>query len=305
MKLGFLTVGLSPLSLEEIIAWAAATGFETIEVGCWPPDSSRAFKGTQLDVTGLTEPRAAEILVACQQHQINISCLTYCDNNLARDEVKRTANIGHLMKVIDAAARLEVDTVCTFIGRDETRPIAANLELAKQVFEPILEYAADKNVRVCIENCPMPGWQYEGLVGNVAHTPAIWDQLFELLPQENFGLNLDPSHLHWLGIDPARAAREYGPKVFYAHAKDTQTIPEQLYRRGITDMVEGGWRRSRMPGRGEIDFGALIAALNEAGYNGPLSIELEDRDWLEPYEKVQAGLILSRNYLVPLIGGQD
>ena len=147
MKLGFLTVGLSPLSLEEIIAWAAATGFETIEVGCWPLDNTRAFNGTQLDVAGLNEHRIAEILTACRQHHLKISCLTYCDNNLARDEAKRTANIGHLMKVIDAAASLNVGRVCTFIGRDETKTIAENIELAGRVFQPILNYAADRNIR--------------------------------------------------------------------------------------------------------------------------------------------------------------
>lgn len=304
MKLGFLTVGLSPMSLEDIIVWAATTGFETIEVGCWPPDSTRAFDGTQLDVTELSEGRAAKITSLCEQHQIDISCLTYCDNNLARDQDKRRANLGHLRKVIDAAAMLKVSTVCTFIGRDEYQPIAENIQLAGQVFPSILEYAAERQVRVCIENCPMPGWQYEGLVGNVAHTPAVWDGLFEVLPHQNFGLNLDPSHLHWLGIDPTRAAREYGHKAFYAHAKDTEVIEEQRYRRGIMDLVEGGWRRSRIPGRGGIDFGAFIKGLREGGYDGPLSIELEDRDWIASHEKVQEGLIVAMNYLKPLVHKQ-
>jgi sugar phosphate isomerase/epimerase len=305
MKLGFLTVGLSPMSLEEIVVWAAASGFETIEVACWPPDSTRAFNGTQLNVANLDQSQADQILALCQYHQIDISCLTYCDNNLARDQDKRRANLRHLRKVIDAAAMLKVSTVCTFIGRDEYKPIAENIQLAGQVFPPILEYAAEKQVRVCIENCPMPGWQYEGLVGNVAHTPVVWSSLFEVLPYENFGLNLDPSHLHWLGIDPARAAREYGHKTFYAHAKDTEVIEEQRYRRGIMDLVDGGWRRSRIPGRGGIDFEAFIKGLREGGYDGPLSIELEDRDWIASHQKVQEGLIVAMNYLKPLVHKQD
>jgi len=301
MKLGILTVGLSPLSIGEIIAWAAETGFETIEVACWPDDSSRPFKGTQLDVTTVTDQQISEILIACQQQKIDISCLTYCDNNLAHDETIRAANIGHLLKVIEVASLLNVDTVCTFIGRDETMPITANIELAGQVFKPILNYAADKNVRVCIENCPMPGWQFEGLVGNVAHSPDIWDQLFEVLPQENFGLNLDPSHLQWLGIDPIRAAKEYANKAFYAHAKDTYISKEQLYHRGIMDLTNGGFRHSKIPGHGEIDFGAFIKALYDGGYDGPLSIELEDRDWMGNAQKVQEGFILSQSHLKPLI----
>ena len=301
MKLGILTVGLSPLSINEIIAWAAENGFETIEAACWPEDNSRPFKGTQLDVTTVSDQKIKEILDACQEYNIDISCLTYCGNNLDHNEAQRKANVDHLLKVIDVAAMLHVDTVCTFIGRDETMPIAANIELAGKVFEPILDFAADRDVRVCVENCPMPGWQFEGLVGNVAHTPDIWDQLFEVLPQKNFGLNIDPAHLQYLSIDPVRAAKEYAKKAFYAHAKDTQISKEQLYRRGVMDMTNGGWRHTKLPGLGEIDLGGFIKALHEGGYDGPLSIELEDRDYLGSLEKVQEGFIVSQSYLKPLI----
>jgi len=301
MKLGILTVGLSPLSITEIIQWAADNGFETIEVACWPEDNSRPFKGTQLDVTKLTSAKSEEILRYCQDHKIEISCLTYCANMLAHDELERTANRDHLNLVIDAASMLKVDTVCTFIGRDETKTIAENIELAGREFEPILAYAAEKNVRICIENCPMPGWQFEGLVGNIAHTPDVWDRLFEVLPQENFGLNIDPSHLEWLGIDAARAAKEYAHKAFYTHAKDTYVDKEQLYRRGIMDLVNGGWRHGKIPGNGSVDFKAFIEALYEGGYDGPLSIELEDREWMGDYKKAQEGFILTQSFLMPLL----
>ncbi len=301
MKIGFLTVGLSPMRLPEIIPWAAEAGFETIEVGCWPRDSQRAFDGTQLDVTSLTAPQADDLRQACQRFGVTLACLTYCDNTLAHDTAKRAANMGHLLKVIDAAALLGVTTVCAFVGRDETLTLADNIALAGQVFRPILDYAAQRNVRLGIENCPMPGWQYEGLVGNVAHTPDVWDRLFEVLPDENFGLTLDPSHLHWLDIDPARAAREYGPRIFHAHAKDTQLVAEQRYRRGIMDLKNGGWRIGRIPGRGGVDFKTFVYGLREGGYNGPLSVELEDPDWWGTCEKVKAGLELSLRYLKPLV----
>jgi sugar phosphate isomerase/epimerase len=301
MKIGILTVGLSPMPLEEIIGWAADEGFGSVEVGCWPRDNRRAFNGTQLDVNDLDSQQAEAILAASQQNKMPITCLTYCDNMLARETDRRSANIEHLKRVVNAAAMLNVSTVCTFIGRDESRTIADNIELAGRVFPPILEYAAERNVRLCIENCPMPGWQFEGLVGNVAHSPDVWGRLFEVLPYDNFGLNLDPSHLHWLDIDPVRAAIDYGPKIFYAHAKDMEIITEQRYRRGITDMVEGGWRRSRVPGLGGIDFQAFIQALRQGGYDGPLSIELEDRDWIGSPEKVKQGMLLALKHLQPLL----
>ncbi len=303
MKLGFLTVGLSPLSLPEILRWGAENEFETIEIACWSQTNNRSFNGTQLDVTNLTAAQAKEIRELSTQLGLPISCLTYCDNNLSSSEEQRRANLEHLTRVIDAAAMLDVDTVCTFVGRDETKKIAENIELAAQVLTPLVRYARDKNVRIAIENCPMPGWQFEGLVGNVAHTPDVWDRLFTAIPDENFGLNLDPSHLIWLEIDPARAAREYAHKTFYAHAKDTELVPEQKYRRGIMDPVNKGWRISRIPGRGSVDMGAFIAGLRAGGYDGPLSIELEDPDWLGSQTQVQAGMLAARDALRPLLRG--
>jgi sugar phosphate isomerase/epimerase len=104
-----------------------------------------------------------------------------------------------------------------------------------------------------------------------------------------------------LGIDPARAAREYGHKIFYAHAKDTEINSEQLYHRGIMDLVEGGWRRSCLPGLGGIDFEAFLGALREGGYDGPISVELEDRDWLASRQQVQEGMVSAMEYLKPLV----
>ncbi|MCC7163778.1 MAG: sugar phosphate isomerase/epimerase [Anaerolineae bacterium] len=301
MKLGFLTVGLSPLSLDEILRWGATNGFETVEIGCWPPAHKRAFDGMQLDVTTLTPARAQEIRALAAEVGLAISCLSYCDNNLASDPVRRKANLEHLGKVIDAAALLRVDTVCAFVGRDETKTIADNIQLAAQILTPTVRYAREKNVRIAIENCPMPGWQFEGLVGNVAHTPEVWDALFRAIPDENFGLNLDPSHLIWLEIDPIRAAREYASRTLYAHAKDTELVPEQKYRRGIMDPGSNGWRIYRNPGRGALDTGAFLAALRAGGYDGALSIEMEDPDWWGSSTSVQAGLLAARDFLRPLL----
>lgn len=303
MKLGFLTACLRNEPLADIVAWAADAGFETLELASWPVDNSRDYSGAQLKVADMSQAYADEISGLFDQHNISISCLTYCDNNLDRDLAKREAHLSHLRKVIDAAAMLNVSTVCTFIGRDEYQPIAANIKLAAQVFAPILAHAADKGIRVCVENCPMPNWQYEGLVGNVAHSPDVWDALFEALPQENFGLNLDPSHLHWLGIDPSKAARDYGHKLFYAHAKDTEIMNDQLYRRGIMDPVHGGWWRYRMPGLGQIDFAAFVQALRDGGYSGPLSIEHEDPLYEGSPDKVKQGLKLGLEHLGPMTKG--
>ncbi|MDM8527026.1 sugar phosphate isomerase/epimerase [Anaerolineales bacterium HSG24] len=303
MKLGFLTVSLSSIPLNDIVTWAAETGFDTLELGCWPLDNTRDYSATQVDVATLTKGRADEIRSLFEQNQIEMACLTYCDNMLHQNLSQRQTKLQHLSKVIEAAAMLKVDTVCGFIGRDASKTIAENLELVGEVFKPLVEQAAEHNINFCVENCPMPGWQIEGLVGNVAHSPNVWDELFSRLPYDNFGINLDPSHLHWLGIDPIQAAADYASKTFLAHAKDTEIMKEQLYRRGIMDPVHGGWWRYRMPGLGEIDFGAFVKALQDSGYDSVLSIEHEDPEFEGSVEKTKEGLALGLKHLQELVGG--
>ena len=301
MKLGFLTVSLNALPLEQIVPWAAEAGFEALELGCWPYDNSRDYSSTQVNVDTLNEKRADEILALFEKHNMSIACLTYCDNMLHRNLAKRKVNFNHMRKVIKAAAMLKVDTVCGFIGRHRSKTIEQNLALVGPQFKPLVELAAKYNIKYCVENCPMPDWQFQGLVGNVAHSPNVWDALFAALPYDNFGLNLDPSHLFWLGIDPTRAAKDYAHKIFFAHAKDTEIIPDEQYRRGIMDSSHGHWWRYRMPGLGQIDFKGYINALREGGFDGTLSIEHEDPLWEGSVDKVEHGLKLGLEHLRGLV----
>src|SRR5439155_57107 len=81
------------------------------------------------------------------------------------------------------------------------------------------------------ENCPMI-FSYDEWPGgtNLAWSPAIWEQMFETIPAENFGLNLDPSHLVWLMIDYERAVYDFADRIFHVHAKDMEIRREGLYR---------------------------------------------------------------------------
>lgn len=297
MKLGFLTGCLSPLPLDSIVAWAAQNGFTALELSAWPVDNARDYSGTQLDAARLDQAEAARIRALFDQHHLTISCVTYCDNNLAHDPAERARYLNHLQAVIRAAALLGAPTVSTFIGRDITLTLEQNLEEAKQVFTPIVAEAKRLGVKIGIENCPMPDWQFEGLAGNVAFSPALWARLFELIPAENFGLNFDPSHLAWLGVDYLAALRDFAPRIFHMHAKDTEIFPERRSRYSIMEPSHGVWWRYRMPGLGMIDWGAFIGTLRKIGYNGTLSTEHEDPEWEGSEEKVKRGLILGREHL--------
>ncbi len=94
-----------------------------------------------------------------------------------------------------------------------------------------------------------------------------------------FGFNFDPSHLQWQGCDPARFVREFPDRIYHVHMKDAAVTLNG--RGGLLGShlnfgsTERGWD-FRSLGRGDVDFEAVIRALNDAGYNGPLSVEWED-----------------------------
>jgi len=149
----------------------------------------------------------------------------------------------------------------------------------------------------------MDNWVKFGLPGNYAYSPELWEALFNELPDKNFGLNLDPSHLYWLRIDYIRTVKDFATKIFHAHAKDTEILSDGVYNYGILgkqvnpEPWKSGWWRYRMPGLGEIDWQKFITTLQEYGYDYVLSIEHEDPVWEGSEEKVKKGLQLGLKHL--------
>jgi|UniRef100_A0A7V3REY1 sugar phosphate isomerase/epimerase len=302
MKLGFLTVALGNLGLEEISKWASEQGFTSLEIGAWPVDNKRDYSSSTLNVATLDDKKAKEFKELFKKYHIDISSLAYYDNNLDSNPSLRSAHITHLKKVIDAANLLNVKLVGTFIGRDVTKSVEENLKEIEKVFPPILDYAKSKGVQIMIENCPMVGWQQQGIPGNLFYSPVLWKEIFKILP--DLKLNLDPSHLYWLDIDYLAVIDDFADKIVHTHAKDTEILEDGLYENGIYGplLKKGkGWWRYRLPGLGEIDWQAFISVLQENGYDGVVSIEHEDPVWEGDEEKVKKGLILGYRNLSTLI----
>lgn len=303
MKIGFLTACLPGLELEQLISWASNQGFKALELAAWPIESERDYQARQIDAANFNKNDAKRVNNLFAMYNMEISAMAYYDNNLHPDLTKRNYFIKHLKRVIDTASMLGVELVGTFVGSNPELSPNDNIKEIKRVFTDILKYAADKNVRIMIENCPMENWVRFGLPGNFAYSPELWDALFNELPFDNFGLNLDPSHLYWLGIDYIQAAKEYASKVFHAHAKDTEMIEEGEYRYGVFGRQlnsvpwKSGWWRYRMPGSGEIDWSKFISTLQENGYDNVLSIEHEDPIWEGDEEKIKTGLQLGFKHL--------
>ena len=303
MKLGFLTAALPGNTLEQAAKWGAESGFQAIEIACWPLEkATRRYAGvTHIDMASLDEAKAREIRKMLDGFDLQISSLAYYPNPLHPEAEHREVVISHLKKVIDAAALLEVNVVGTFIGKDKNKTVPQNLEDYARIWPPIVKFAQERGVKIAIENCPMIFSLDEWPGGNnLASTPAIWRKMWEIIPDENFGLNLDPSHLVLQMIDYERVVREFGSRIFHVHAKDLHIDREGLYNHGV--LSQGmGWQIPRLPGLGDMDWSKFFAALTGVGYDYIVSIEHEDRSFEANEELVKRGFYIARDVLKPYV----
>lgn len=303
MKLGFFTAALPGSTLEQVAQWGAESGFQAVEIACWPLEkATRRYAGvTHVDVSTLDKAKAAEIRKLLDGCGLTISSLGYYPNPLHPDAEHRQTVIEHLKKVIAAAALLEVPVVGTFVGKDKNKTVPQNFEEYARIWPPIVKFAKERGIKIGIENCPMI-FSYDEWPGgnNLASTPAIWRKMWEIIPDDNFGLNLDPSHLVLQMIDYERVVREFAARIFHVHAKDLHIDREGLYNNGV--LSQGmGWQVPRLPGLGDMDWPKFFAALTAARYDYVVSIEHEDRAFEGDEELVKRGFYLSRDVLKPYI----
>jgi len=299
MKLGFVSAILHDLSLEEVIGFAAAEGFECVELMCWPPGrAERRYAGvTHIDVTRLAEKKVRQIKALMSDNGVSISGLGYYPNALSPDPQEARLAVAHIKKVIQAAAALEVGLVNTFIGRDPRRSVEDNWPAVRKVWEPLVRFAEEHRVRIGIENCPMLFTKDEWPGGkNLAHCPAVWRRLFAEFPSQYLGLNYDPSHLVWQQIDYVAPVREFAGRIFHMHAKDARIDRHRLDDVGIL-ATPLEYHRPKLPGLGDVNWGRLISALTDAAYTGPICIEVEDRAFEGSLESRKRALRQSRDYL--------
>jgi len=305
MKLGFVSAILPELSLEEVVSFAASAGFTCVELMCWPKGKAeRRYAGvTHVDVAALTKDEAARINELMASKHVAASGLGYYPNPLAPDPNEAAVYIDHIRKVILAAETLGLNTVNTFIGRDWTKSVDDNWPRFKEVWPPLVRFAADHGVRIGIENCPMFFTRDEWPGGkNLAHSPAIWRRMFEEIPEANFGLNYDPSHMIWQHMDYLKPIREFARRIFHVHAKDARVDTHKLDDVGILAHPLQ-YHTPKLPGMGDVNWGRFFSELTDSGYDGPVCIEVEDRAYEGSLEKRKESLIQSGTYLRQFIAG--
>jgi len=298
---GLLTAILDGWTFEEAVDAAAEMGFQCLEVACWPAGKAeRRYAGvSHIDAERVCTDSAYAKYVTdyVASKGMHISSLAYYPNTMDPDLTKRAAVIGHLEALINASAILGVNMVTTFIGRDQHKTVEENIELFKKIWPPIIRLAEEKGVKVAIENCPMlfgpdqwPGGQ------NLMYTPAIFRRLFAELPSSNFGLNFDPSHYVWQGLDYVQTVYEFKDKLFHIHFKDIKLYQDKLRQVGVL-AYPLEYMSPKLPGLGDVDWGAFVSALNDIRYNGDAVIEVEDKAFESCKEDVLKSIRLSKRYL--------
>lgn len=253
MKVGMLTAPFGNDDMDTVLAFAAEAGFDCLEI-------RTPCKHCDLDTLNLEK-----LQDDVSEAGLEISSLAAYVDITNGDPAVRDANRDILSKALDAVEKLECGVLCCMAGipaAGKSREQSIT-EDAAPFYREFAKKAADKGVKLAMEN-----WFATNIRG--LHN---WEQIFNEVPAENFGLNFDPSHLAWQGIDHLLAVEKFASRIFHTHAKDVEIVQHKLAWRGNQD---AGWWRYVIPGFGDIDWGVYCARLRANGFNGVLSIEHED-----------------------------
>ena len=300
LDLGFVSAILADNSFEEVVSFASKHQFSCVEIMCWPVggEDTRRYAGvTHIDAASIDAGEIDRIKNTCKSQGVYISGLGYYPNPLDPDTTSSQVYIDHLIQVIQAADALDVRVVNTFIGRDPSRNLSYNLDRFREVWPEIIAFASSHKVNIGIENCPMLFTEDEWPGGkNLAISPEIWDKMFDIIPDENFGLNYDPSHLVWMQMDEIQPIYDYSERLHHIHLKDVKVYRDKLDKVGILGYPLQ-YHSPKIPGYGDVRWGDGCAALTSSGYRGPVCIEVEDKAFEGSTEDIHSAILTSRNYL--------
>ncbi len=182
-------------------------------------------------------------------------------------------------RILDLAKDLETDIVTTHIGVVPSDPNHDRYKIMQEACHELAEYADSINAHFAVETGP--------------ETSAVLKGFLDSLNSTGVGVNLDPANLVMVtGDDPVGAVHNLKKYIVHTHAKDGKQIffrdPEIVY--GIKkDVIVTDDSFLEVPlGEGSVDFPKYLAALEEIGYNGFLTIEREVGD--DPAKDIRAAV---------------
>ena len=282
MKIGFRIPGRArEITFPELTDWAVKAGFGSIDLGSVNPEQISAARSAGLEIGTVDLPGTQDMISTEADTQA-------AGVKAAKDAIAAAAENGcHRM-------------FCVFFPKDYTRKRKDTFEVWKETFSGVAAFAEEKGVRIAMEGWPGPGPAYPAL----GCTPEMWRAMFAAVPSPSFGLNYDPSHLVRIGVDYRRALDEFGDRVIHVHGKDTDMDAERLYEHGNLGPTfrkpvgfSESWWRYTIPGEGLVDWCRLIGRLEDFGFNGVVSVELEDYRYNDTWALQADGLARSQKHL--------
>lgn len=196
-------------------------------------------------------------------------------------EAKREWGIRCMKASAKAARNLEVGVVTGFTGSPVwhlfysfppvgPEEIADGYRFFAEKFNPILDEYGKCGIKFALEVHPTE------IAFDLHSARRALDAIGN---RPEFGFNFDPSHLFWQGVNPVKFIKAFPDRIYHCHIKDASLNLDG--ENGIlgSHLNFGDDRRGwdfKSPGHGQIDFEAIIRALNRIGYAGPLSVEWED-----------------------------
>jgi len=289
MKLGLFTPVYGHLGVDEMLEKVRALGkIQAVELGtgAWPGSS-------HIDLDGLEEPcKAREFRKKLGDAGVTISALSCHANPLHPNAATARAADALFRRTVTLAERLEVPVVVTFSGCPGDSEGATHPNWVTTAWPPefleILDwqweqkaipywtdagqFAGGHGVKVALEAHP----------GFLVYNPETALRL-RAAAGPSIGVNFDPSHMFWQGIDVPTAIARLGESIFHVHAKDVAFNPSNVAVNGVLDtksyrrMNERSWLfRTVGWGHDEIEWHRMMSALRLAGYDYVVSIEHED-----------------------------
>lgn len=284
MKVGFRIPGKArEISFEELCGWAVETGFGSVDLGSPDREQVQTARAAGLEIGTIDLP-----VPALRQ-------------TLTADPEKQRAGTEAVKATIDRAAELGCPRLFfVLLPEDVNQKRADSFAIWKDTFPGIAAHAEAKGVRLALEGWPGPAPTYPAL----GCTPEMWRAMFAAVTTPAFGLNYDPSHLVRIGIDYRRALDEFGERIVHVHGKDTDFDAERTYEHGTLGPTfrkpaafGESWWRYTIPGEGVVDWCRVIGRLEDFGFDGVVSVELEDYRYHETWELQRDGLRRSLDHL--------
>lgn len=217
---------------------------------------------------------------------------------LDADADKRKSSVeANAAFVREACAAGSTNFFCVMLPPDTKRSRKENFDDMVDGLKQLAPTLEEAGGRLVIEGWPGPG--------ALCCTPESYRATIEAVGSTSIGINYDPSHLLRMGIDPIRFLKEFAPHIGHVHGKDCSILADDLYEYGWEQPAtfkadpafgSSAWRYT-IPGQGMTNWGEVFRILEQSGYNGAVSIELEDLNYNGSEEGEKTGFITSAQFL--------